>query len=72
MMRIVSVVVVCVSLCVSCTTVTPDGRKVMTGFGRTVSGIVELALSPFQVAAGLMEGISAMPYYLSTSFAAKQ
>ena len=30
-------------------------------------GVLQLALSPAQIAAGLREGIAAMPYYLSTS-----
>ena len=37
------------------------------GFGLAAIGIVQLVLSPIQIAAGLLEGISSVPYYLSTS-----
>ncbi len=52
---------------VSCVATTQEGKKVQTGFGKTFSGIARMVLSPLQIAAGLVEGISAMPYYLSTS-----
>jgi hypothetical protein len=37
------------------------------GFQKVGLGILQLVLSPFQIAAGLLEGIASMPYYLSTS-----
>jgi len=37
------------------------------GLKRVGKGLAQLILAPFQIAAGLMEGIAAMPYYLSTS-----
>lgn len=35
------------------------------GLQRVGTGLVNLVLSPLQIAAGLLEGISAVPYYLA-------
>jgi predicted small secreted protein len=51
----------------SCTTTSTDGKKAPTGFGKAFTNMAQLVLSPLQIAAGLVEGISSMPYYLSTS-----
>jgi len=37
------------------------------GMGSIFAGIAHLVLSPVQIAAGLIEGISSLPYYLSTN-----
>ncbi len=36
------------------------------GLGKAMLGVAQLVLSPLQIAAGLLEGIAAFPYYLST------
>lgn len=51
---------------VSCATTDEGGKKANDGFGRAALGIVQLVLSPLQIAAGVLEGIAAVPYYLST------
>jgi len=43
------------------------GPDAAHGFGSAFLGIAHLVLSPIQIAAGLLEGIAAMPYYLSTN-----
>jgi len=40
--------------------------KPKTGLGRAMLGIAQLVLSPLQIAAGLLEGIASIPYYLNT------
>lgn len=57
----------CAVVLVSCTATTPDGKRSQTGFGKAFTGIAKLVLSPIQIAAGMVEGIASMPYYLSTS-----
>lgn len=42
-------------------------QKAGRGFSVALKGIVQLVLSPLQIAAGLLEGIASIPYYLSTS-----
>ena len=61
------IMVLCGLLLVSCTTTNPDGKRVQSGFGKAFVGITQLVLSPLQIAAGLLEGMASMPYYLSTS-----
>ncbi|MDP2734665.1 MAG: hypothetical protein Q8P12_00490, partial [bacterium] len=53
---------------------TPEGgpagkgdQKAGRGFSLALKGIAQLVLSPFQIYAGLLEGIASIPYYLSTS-----
>jgi len=43
------------------------GPRMEHGLGSAFMGLSHLILSPFQIAAGLMEGISSMPYYLTTN-----
>jgi hypothetical protein len=57
----------CLLLLISCSTKNEGGQKVTGGFGKAVTGVAQLVLSPLQIAAGLLEGIAAFPYYLSTS-----
>jgi hypothetical protein len=45
----------------------PDGPSVQHGFSTALAGLQHLFLSPLQVAAGLLEGIASVPYYLSTN-----
>jgi hypothetical protein len=59
--------ILCLALIASCTVTNESGRKVNTGFGKAMLGVAQLVLSPLQIAAGLLEGISSIPYYLSTN-----
>jgi hypothetical protein len=64
------VLIICFSLLfiVACASTNNEGaQKVNQGFGKAVLGIAQLVLSPLQIAAGLLEGIASVPYYLSTS-----
>jgi len=57
----------CLLLVAACTTTNESGQRVKTGFGKAAIGIAQLILSPVQIAAGLLEGIASIPYYLSTN-----
>jgi hypothetical protein len=59
--------ILCLALMVSCTASNESGKKTDTGFGKAMMGVVRLVLSPLQIAAGLLEGIASVPYYLSTT-----
>jgi hypothetical protein len=63
------IVLILLSACfISCTTAPPkEGPSVEHGFSTALAGLGHLLLSPFQIAAGLLEGIASVPYYLSTS-----
>jgi len=61
------IMVLCLLFAAACTTSNESGQKVKTGFGKAAIGIAQLILSPLQIAAGLLEGIASIPYYLSTS-----
>lgn len=50
-----------------CSTTQQSGPDTAHGFGSAAQGIVHLILSPFQIAAGLLEGVAAMPYYAATT-----
>lgn len=43
------------------------GPSTSHGFGTALTGLAHLVLSPIQIAAGIAEGISSIPFYLSTS-----
>jgi hypothetical protein len=66
MKRTALVLMLCLALVVSCAG-NESGKKTTSGFGKAVKGIAQLVLSPFQIAAGLLEGIASVPYYLATS-----
>jgi hypothetical protein len=57
----------CLLLVVACATSNEGGNNVNKGFGKAALGLAQLVLSPLQIAAGLLEGIASVPYYLSTS-----
>jgi hypothetical protein len=61
------VLCMCLLLITSCSTANEGGQKVASGLGKAMTGVAQLVLSPLQIAAGLLEGIAAFPYYLSTS-----
>ncbi len=67
MKRKVLALVFCLTLLASCTVTNESGKTVTTGFGKAFLGVAQLVLSPLQIAAGLLEGISSIPYYLSTN-----
>jgi hypothetical protein len=58
----------CLVFIVACaSTDNEGGKKVNQGFGKAALGLAQLVLSPLQIAAGVLEGIASVPYYLSTS-----
>lgn len=59
----------CLGICLltACTPMRSDQPSVARGFSSALLGLAHLVLSPFQIAAGLLEGIASVPYYLSTS-----
>jgi hypothetical protein len=69
MMKKLAIVILCTLLIVSCNTThsSRQSQKVSRGFSSAFLGIANLVLSPFQIAAGILEGISSIPYYLSTN-----
>lgn len=54
-------------LIVSCAAAPQSGPNAHHGFRSALKGLTHLVLSPIQIASGLLEGISSMPYYLSTN-----
>lgn len=54
-------------LLTACAPMRSDQPSVARGFSSALLGLAQLALSPLQIAAGLLEGIAAVPYYLATS-----
>ena len=53
-------------LCFSCATPYQQGPSPEHGANSALQGLGHLILSPFQIAAGLLEGIASLPYYMST------
>lgn len=54
-------------LLAACATSPATGPSVEHGFSSALSGLGHLLLSPLQIAAGLLEGIASVPYYLATN-----
>lgn len=52
----------CLYLAAACAPVPDRGPSVEHGFASAAEGIGHLILAPFQIAAGLLEGIASMPY----------
>lgn len=69
MKRKLCALVLCLLLVASCATAPKEGqpRDPLHGFKMAGVGLAHLILSPIQIAVGLLEGISAVPYYLATS-----
>ncbi|RKZ38916.1 MAG: hypothetical protein DRQ49_01310 [Gammaproteobacteria bacterium] len=59
-------VLLCLCLILGCATPQKEGPSVQHGFSTALGGLGYLLLSPIQIAAGLLEGIASLPYYLST------
>lgn len=53
----------------SCAAPTQNGPDAGHGFRSMLQGLGHLILSPFQIAAGLVEGVASLPYYAATSLA---
>lgn len=51
----------------ACATTDSNGPNASHGFNTVIQGTAHLILSPIQIATGLTEGISSIPYYLSTN-----
>lgn len=66
-MKKLLVISLCLFLITACATSKEGGPAIGSGLGSAFKGITHLILSPVQIAAGLLEGISSMPYYLSTN-----
>jgi len=67
MKKLIPALCLCFLLTVSCAANNEGAKKVGGGFGKAAVGIAQLILSPLQIAAGLLEGIAAIPYYMATS-----
>lgn len=67
MKKIIPALCLCLLLTLSCATNNEGAKKVSSGFGKALVGVAQLVLSPLQIAAGLLEGIAAIPYYMATS-----
>lgn len=61
------VAALCLFLLVACSGPSGGGPGPGSGFTSAFRGLAHLVLSPVQVAAGLLEGISSIPYFLSMS-----
>lgn len=66
MMKKLLVVSLCCCLILACASPRTEGPSVEHGFSTALVGLGHLLLSPLQIAAGLLEGIASVPYYLST------
>lgn len=64
------VIFLSVSLVASCAAPQRGGPDAEHGFIGMFKGIGHLILSPVQIAAGLVEGVAALPYYAATSLTA--
>jgi hypothetical protein len=69
MKRLLGVLLVCLFFLASCAAPsqqgTTTGGKPPAGFGLVAKGLVNLILSPVQIAAGILQGIASVPFYLN-------
>lgn len=70
MLKYCAALLLSVALFAGCAGPQTGGPDAEHGFISAFRGIGHLILSPFQIAAGLAEGVAALPYYASTSLAA--
>jgi hypothetical protein len=69
--RLSGLLTVAVFLLASCAAPSPSGGPdAERGFLGMFKGIAHLVLAPIQIAAGLLEGVAALPYYAGTSLVA--
>jgi len=66
MKRLASILLI-FSLMFACAVPPKQGPSVERGFSSAFIGLGQLLLSPLQIAAGLLEGIASVPYYLATN-----
>ncbi len=66
-MKKIFIVVICIFFTFACATQNAErnGPGVEHGMKSVFLGVANLVLSPVQIAAGLLEGIASLPYYLS-------
>lgn len=69
MRKIFSVFLVSVFLISACSSPRQSGPNAGHGFSSVLKGLKQLILSPVQIAAGLLEGVAALPYYAGTTLA---
>lgn len=67
MKKIIIVLIISLALVTACATTNSNNTTGKNSLLTVFSGIGHLILSPFQIAAGLLEGIASMPYYLATN-----
>ncbi len=60
-------IIIILVIMTACAATNQNNSTINSGFKTVFSGIGHLVLSPFQIAAGLLEGIASMPYYLATN-----
>lgn len=67
MRKYFSVLMISMFLMTGCSTPQQGGPNASRGFGSAMLGVFHLILAPFQIAAGLLEGVAAVPYYAGTA-----
>lgn len=67
MKKIIVAILCALMVTAGCVNHNQQGPGVEHGLGAAFEGLAHLVLSPIQIAAGLMEGIAALPYFLSTN-----
>lgn len=67
MKRLISILFCFITIAGCATSHQKSGPTPRSGLQSALAGLAHLVLSPVQVAAGLLEGISALPYYMSTN-----
>lgn len=65
-MKKLLILLLCFNLLSGCATHQREVPTIEHGFFTALNGLEHLLLSPTQIAAGLLEGIASLPYYLST------
>ncbi len=69
MRKYLSVLMIGIFLIAGCSTPQQGGPNAGRGLSSAMLGVVHLILSPIQIAAGLLEGVAAVPYYAGTALA---
>lgn len=66
-MKKLFIIVICIFFTFACASQSANRQEqgVKHGMSSAFIGLTNLVLSPFQIAAGLLEGIASLPYYLS-------
>lgn len=69
MRKYFSVLLISVFFITACSTPQQGGPSAERGLTGAFQGLMHLILSPIQIAAGLLEGVAALPYYAGTALA---